>query len=74
MSKSKSNPDPNFIRERVIERAAELALTSYAIAHRVPAGGVSEDAVRAYLTRRRSLESSRLAHVLRVLGLTVAVE
>ncbi len=60
----------DWIQARVIARAAELGLSSYEIAKRT-AGGVSEDHVRDYLTRRKSMGSHKLQHVLRVLGLDV---
>ena len=63
----------DWIREVAIARAAELGLTSYEIAKRT-AGAVSEDHVHAYLTRRHSMTSELLQHVLRVLGLDIVVK
>lgn len=57
------------IQEIVIARAEKLGLSSYEIAKR--AGAVSENHVRAYITRRKSMGSHKLQHVLRVLGLKV---
>lgn len=61
---------PDWIQARVIARAAELGLTSYAIA-KATDGKVSEDHVRNYLTRSSSMGSHKLQHVLKVLGLTI---
>jgi len=66
----KSPARVDAIQERVIARAAELSLSSYAIAQRT-GGKVSEDHVRDYLTRRKSMGSHKLQHVLAVLGLSV---
>jgi hypothetical protein len=63
----------DWVQARVIERAAELGLTAYAIAQRTE-GAVSEDHVRAYLTKSKSMGSHKLQHVLRVLGLTITPE
>lgn len=60
----------DWIQDAVIARADTLGLTAYAIAQR-SAGGVSEDHVQAYLTRKKSMGSHKLQHVLRALGLTV---
>lgn len=66
--------DPSdWIQSAVIARAAKLDLTSYAIA-KLTGGAVSEDHVRDYLTRRKSMGSHKLQHCLRVLGLTVRAE
>lgn len=67
MAKSKSEL-ADWIQERVIAQAAELELTAYAIAQQTE-GAVSEDHVRDYLTRRKSMGSHKLQHVLKVLGL-----
>lgn len=58
------------IQNIVIARAAALGLTSYAIAKNTN-GRVSEDHVRDYLTRRKSMGSHKLQHVLLALGLEV---
>lgn len=60
----------DLIQDVVIKRAAQLGLTSYAIAQ-MTGGAVSEDHVRAYLTHRKSMGSHKLQHVLRVLKLRV---
>ncbi len=65
--------EKDWIQARVIARARELQLTSYAIAQRTE-GAVSEDHVRAYLTRAKSMGSHKLQHVLRVLGLRIETE
>ena len=64
--------DTDWIQSAVIARARELGLTAYAIA-KATDGAVSEDHVRAYLTRRKSMGSHKLQHVLRVLGMTLVV-
>lgn len=60
------------IQEIVIARVARLGLTSYAIA-KSSDWAVSEDHVRAYITRRKSMGSHKLQHVLRVIGLRVSL-
>jgi hypothetical protein len=64
-------PAADWIRDAVAERAAELALSAYAIA-KATNGAATEDSVRRYLTGATSLSSARLAAVLTVLGLTLA--
>lgn len=61
----------DWIQEEVIARAADLGLSAYAIARKT-AGEVSEDLVRAYLTRDKSMRSSKLQHVLTALGLRIS--
>lgn len=65
----------DWIQERVAARVAELGLSSYAVAKLTADAGtpVSEDHVRDYLTRRHTMASWKLQHVLHVLGLTVEV-
>jgi len=63
-------PSADWIRARVVARAAELGLTANAIAVRT-GGAVSPDQVRAYLLGRKSMGSYRLQHVLQVLRLDV---
>lgn len=58
----------DWIQEAAIRRAESLGLTAYTIAAGT-GGAVSEDHVRDYLTRRKSMGSHKLQHVLRVLGL-----
>lgn len=66
---TQSPPDrSDWIQSRVIARAAELSLSSYAIA-KLCGGVPSENHIRQYLTRRSSMGSHKLQHVLRVLGL-----
>lgn len=60
----------DWLQDAVIARAAKLGLTAYAIAQ-ATGGKVSEDHVRAYLTRSKSMGSHKLQHVLVVLGLEV---
>ena len=60
----------DWIQAAVIKRAEQLELTSYKIAL-LTEGQVSEDHVRDYLTRRKSMGSHKLQHVLKALGLTV---
>jgi hypothetical protein len=55
----------------VIARAGELGLSAYAIAQQTR-GAVSEDHVLAYLSRRKSMGSHKLQHLLRVLGLDIS--
>lgn len=63
----------DWVQDRVIARAAELGLTSYAIA-KAAGGAVSEDHIQAYLTRKKSMGSHKLQHVLRVLRLILKEE
>jgi hypothetical protein len=58
----------DWIQDAVIARAKVLGLTAYAIAQRTD-GRVSADHVQAYLTRRKSMGSHKLQHVLWALGL-----
>lgn len=62
--------DRDWIRSRVVERAAELGLTPAAIATRT-GGKVSDDHVRAYMDGRKSMTSALLQHVLDALGLAI---
>ena len=66
-------PQEDWIQAACIERAKELRLNASEIA-RLTEGAVSDDHVRDYLTRRKSMGSHKLQHVLKVLGLTIAVE
>lgn len=61
------------IQDIVIKRAAQLNLSSYAIAQ-MTGGEVSEDHVRAYLTHHKSMGSHKLQHVLRALKLKIEPE
>lgn len=61
----------DWIQDRVISRAEQLELTAYAIA-KATGGKVSEDHVRDYLTRKKSMGSHKLQHVLSVLGLEIS--
>jgi hypothetical protein len=66
-----SGIDPrDWIQQAVIARAKALGLTAYRIAQMTD-GAVSEDHVQAYLTRRKSMGSHKLQHVLRVLDLDI---
>ncbi len=60
----------DWVQEAVAARAGELGLSAYAIA-KATGGAVSEDHVLAYMSRRKSMGSHKLQHVLRALGLTV---
>lgn len=60
----------DWIQEAVITRAAKLELSSYEIAKRT-GGAVSEDHVRDYITRSKSMGSHKLQHVLTVLELKI---
>lgn len=60
----------DWIQDRVIARADELQLNANEIATRTN-GAVSDDHVRDYLNRKKSMGSHKLAPVLRVLGLDV---
>ena len=66
-------PPTDWIQSAVVARATELGLTAYAIAQ-LAENAVSEDAVKSYLTGRKSLTSAKLQHVLRVLGLSLKVK
>jgi hypothetical protein len=61
------------IQETCIARSEALGLSSYAIAQ-ATGGEVSEDHVRAYLTRRKSMGSHKLQHVLKALGLVIVAK
>lgn len=61
----------DWIQEAVIARAAALELTAYEVAKRT-GGAVSEQHVRDYFTRTKSMGSHKLQHILRVLDLKVA--
>jgi hypothetical protein len=58
------------IQEVCIARAKEKDLTSYAIA-KATDGQVSEDHVHKFLTRRSSMGTHKVQHILRVLGLAI---
>lgn len=61
----------DWIQAAVIRQAEKLELTAYRIAQ-LTGGNVSEDHVRDYLTRKKSMGSHKLQHVLKALGLTVS--
>jgi hypothetical protein len=61
----------DWVQETCRARAVELDLTAHAIA-KAARGRVTEDDVRDYLTRRKSMDSHKLQHVLAVLGLAIA--
>lgn len=66
---------PKSIRQAVIERATELEMTAYAIAHAAKVGEdfiVSVDHVQHYLAGRKDMTSEKVDAVLRVLGLHVS--
>lgn len=63
----------DWIQRACIARARSLGLTAYAVA-KATGGAVSENHVRGYLAGEKSMGSHKLQHVLRVLGLTVAVD
>lgn len=63
---------PDWIRRRVVERAAHLGLNPREIARRT-GRKVSDDMVRLYMDGAKSMTSGRLQHVLDVLGLDVQV-
>lgn len=65
-----ANVRRDWIQELVVSRAAALKLSSYKISKRT-GNAVSEDHVRAYITREKSMGSHKLQHVLRVLGLKI---
>lgn len=60
----------DWIQARVIARARDLGLTSGAIARRI-GGLVSENHIRCYLGKTKSMGSHKLQHVLSALGLTI---
>ena len=63
----------DWVQAAVIRRAEKLGLTSYAIA-KASGGAVSEDHVCDYLTRRKSMGSHKLQHVLKALGLRLVAD
>jgi hypothetical protein len=63
----------DWIQAAVIDRANELGLSSYEIAKRT-GGRVSEDHVRDYVMGAKSMGSHKLQHVMKALGLTIAIE
>lgn len=68
MSEPIEDSRSDWIQSVVIARAAELGLTAYALA-KATDWQVSEDHVRAYLGRRKSMGSHKLQHLLTALGL-----
>jgi hypothetical protein len=58
----------DWLMEAAIARAEALGLTAYEIAKRT-GWAVSADHVKDYLSRKKSMGSNRLQHVLKVLGL-----
>jgi hypothetical protein len=58
------------IQETVIAQAAKLGLSAYAVAQ-LTRGLVSENHVRCYMTRQKSMGSHKLQHVLRALNLKI---
>lgn len=71
MTQPKADERADWIQARVIARARELDLTAYAIA-KLTVGAVSQQHVSDYFSRRSSMGSHKLQHVLRVLGLTLS--
>jgi hypothetical protein len=69
-SSATCDPQYDTIQSAVIARVEELGLTAYEIAKRA-GGKVSEDHVKDYLTRRKSMGSHKLQHVLAVLRLEI---
>lgn len=69
-------PKPDTIRAAVVDAAARLDLTAYAIAQRTRGVGtgrpVSDDQLRRYLAGTHDLTSARLDAVFAVLGLKPA--
>jgi len=57
----------DWIQAAVIQQAEGMGLSAYAIA-KATGWAVSEDHVRDFLTRRKSMGSHKLQHVLSVLG------
>jgi len=60
----------DWIQAAVIARAEEMKMTSYEIARRT-GWAISEDHVRVYLTKDKSMGSHKLQHVLSVLGMKI---
>lgn len=58
----------DWVRERVIERVAELGWTDSLVAQQA---GVSQPAVSRYLARTRGVTSATLARILTAIGLTI---
>lgn len=57
----------DWLQLAVIARVAARRLSSYRLSQ-MTGGAVSEDHIRAYLTRKKSMGSHKLQHVLRALG------
>lgn len=58
------------IQEIVIARAEKFGLSAYAVAQ-LTGKLVSEDHVKNYMSRRSSMGSRKLQHILRVLNLKI---
>jgi predicted DNA-binding transcriptional regulator YafY len=63
----------DWLQDEAIARAKELGITAYGLA-KATGWAVSENHIRRYLARERSMGSHKLQHLLRVLGLTVVAE
>lgn len=57
----------DWLQLAVIARVTARRLSSYRLSQMTD-GAVSEDHIRAYLTRKKSMGSHKLQHVLRALG------
>jgi hypothetical protein len=73
--KPKVSPNGNgaadWLQDRVIARIEEIGVTSYAVS-KATGNRVSEDHVRAYVTKAKSMGSHKLQYLLQALGLTVS--
>ena len=63
-----ANHKRDWLQELVIERAAELGLTAYALA-KLTGWAVSEQHARDFIAGRKSMGSRKLQHILAALGL-----
>ena len=63
----------DWIQQAVIDRAATLGLTAYAIA-KATGWAVSEQHIQDYLRRKKSMGSHKLQHVLAVLKLRLTID
>lgn len=71
MSPPRDSEYDDWVRERVIERVAELGWTDSLVAQQA---GVSQPAVSRYLARTRGVTSATLARILTAIGLTIERE
>lgn len=70
-SDDEDEQEVDWIQDAVIKRANKLQLTAYAIAQMCP---VTESHIQRYLTKRASMSSYKLQHLLRALGMKLVAE